>query len=156
MKVKDCKYCGKSFMPKSGKQVYCSPACKVNDFRKNTLAKAKKVPELIREKVSLQESLQESLHEKESLQQSLQVTIQEKESLQKELREKLKREMALPFKNMFGYPKFNNEEEEKAYIEKEISRTAKLMGMSVEHYIEDLIYRLKTAYPNLYKNYELK
>ena len=67
-------------------------------------------------------------------------------------RERLKRNVAMPFKDILSYPKFNSVAEEKEYIEKEINRVALIMGKTVEQYLDDLEDSLKNAHPTIYND----
>ena len=67
-------------------------------------------------------------------------------------RERLKRNVAMPFKDILSYPKFNSVAEEKEYIEKEINRVALIMGKTVEQYLDDLEDSLTNAHPTIYND----
>jgi hypothetical protein len=61
------------------------------------------------------------------------------------------RQIAMPFKNMIGYPKFNTEEEKKIYIIRELKYIATLLGLTIEDYIADLKHRTHNAHPDIKK-----
>jgi hypothetical protein len=69
--------------------------------------------------------------------------------------EKLIKMVAMPCKDLFGYPQFATKEEEDNYIMNELYRTAKLMNQTVDEYIIGLKERLKTAHPAIKRQYGL-